>query len=270
MRTRWKILIEYNGTRYAGWQRQKGSPSIQQKIEDALFSFCQQTIQLSVAGRTDAGVHAKGQTAHFDLDYGTRALSGPSLVRALNAHLREETISILSATPVSEEFHARYGATNKLYTYRILNRPTPSAFDKDTAWHIRRDLDLDAMQEGASYLVGEHDFTSFRAQGCQAKSPIRTLQRLDIKQSSLPQGREIFLHAEARSFLHHQVRNMVGSLVLVGEKKWPPERIKTALDARDRREAGPTCPPQGLFLMRIDYQDPLHTRKSSLLSQNKN
>lgn len=251
--TRWKLLIEYKGTPYAGWQRQAGLPSVQQKIEEALFAFCQQDLRLHVAGRTDAGVHAKGQVAHFDLDYGARALSGVDLAKALNAYLRRESISILSADMVSNEFHARYGAVNKLYTYRILNRIPPLTFDQGMMWHIRRDLDLEAMRTGAAFLLGQHDFTSFRATECQAKSPIRSLERLEIEEIVLDQGREILIHAEARSFLHHQVRNMVGTLVLVGDRKWSAQQVKTALEAKDRRAGGPTCPPDGLYLMRIDY-----------------
>lgn len=251
---RWKLTIEYKGTGYAGWQRQEGAPSIQQKVEEALKRFCGQELSLFVAGRTDAGVHAKGQIAHFDLDYGQRPLTGFLLTRALNAHLQGESIAVLKAEKVKEDFHARYDATGKLYLYRIVNREAFLTFDKNLAWQIRRPLDLDAMRDGAAHLIGRHDFSSFRAAECQAKSPVKTLDSVRIEEEEEgPSGREIKLFFEAKSFLHHQVRNMVGSLVKVGEGKWPPERIKEILESKNRSKAGPTCPPDGLYLMRVDY-----------------
>lgn len=252
---RWKLTLEYKGTKYSGWQRQEdGVRSVQEEIEIAIEKFCGTFCRIFVAGRTDAGVHAHGQVAHFDLDYGDRPLDGYILTKAINAHLGEQPIAILKAEEVSEEFHARYGATNKLYTYRIFSRLGKPTFEKDMVWWTRRDLDIDAMRKGAQYLLGKHDFTTFRAAECQANSPIRTLDRLDIEQIPLiGDGQEIRFLIEARSFLHHQVRNMVGTLVEVGSGKWTPEDVKTALEAKDRTKGGMTGPAAGLSLSRVDY-----------------
>lgn len=252
---RWKIYIEYNGRDYAGWQRQPDEPSVQQSIEEALFKFCQKNIRLHVAGRTDAGVHGRGQVAHFDLDYGDRPLDGFHLCKAINAHLRPQPISVFHAEKVDGEFHARYHALNKLYRYVIINRPAPPALEKGMAWYFKKPLDVELMREGARQLLGTHDFSSFRASYCQAKQPVRTLDRLDVlvRDYDMHGGQEIWIEAEGRSFLHHQVRNMVGTLTLVGERKWTPEDVKTALDAKCREAGGPTSPPDGLYLMRIDY-----------------
>lgn len=253
---RWKLIIEYCGASYAGWQRQRpGVASVQQSIEDAIFAFCQQRLTIHVAGRTDAGVHARGQVAHFDLDYGTRALSEHDLLMALNAHLRPQPISIIAAQKVSADFHARFSAINKLYCYRIINRDAPAAIETDRVWFVRRHLDVDAMRDAARHLLGQHDFTTFRSTDCQAKSPIRTLDRLDIEVVPYDEwgGREICFYVEGKSFLHHQVRNMVGTLELVGAGKWRADEVLTALHARDRTHGGPTCVPDGLSLMRVDY-----------------
>lgn len=252
---RWKITIEYNGTNYAGWQTQSNVRSVQEEIEKALYAFCQQKIRIQAAGRTDSGVHAHGQVAHFDLDYGDRVLDGFALINALNAHLRPQPIAILKAEEMDADFHARFSAKNKLYHYRILHRNAPAAFEQKKMWHIRKKLDLKAMQEAAKHLVGHHDFTSFRASECQAKNPVRTLERLDLSETDYDDygGTEILIAAEAQSFLHHQVRNMAGSLVLVGKGKWQPSDIKDALEARDRKMSGPTAPAHGLSLVRIDY-----------------
>lgn len=254
--TRWKITIEYVGTNYSGWQRQEpGTPSVQAAIEDAIKKFCQQDITIHAAGRTDAGVHARGQVAHFDLDYGVRELGGPDLAKAINAHLRPQPVSIVKAELAAADFHARFAALNKLYRYRILNRPAYPAFDQDTIWHIRRPLDVNAMTGAAQYLLGHHDFTTFRDSECQAKTPERTLDRLEIFERPYDEsaGREIIIEAEARSFLHHMVRNIVGTLSLVGEGKWQPTDVQTALEARDRTKGGPTAPASGLTLVRVDY-----------------
>lgn len=248
---RWKLTIEYRGSSFSGWQRQEdGVSSVQQTIEEALFAFCQQDIRLHVAGRTDAGVHAAGQVAHFDLDYGDRPLDGFNLCKALNAHLVGKAVSILAAEPVSQDFHARFTAKDKLYTYKILNRQAPAALNEGLVWHIRRPLNVTAMQEGANYLLGHHDFTTFRAAECQAKSPLKTLDRLVVTAVT---AEDIQIHAEARSFLHHQVRNMVGTLVLVGEGKWTPLDVKTALEAKDRARGGRTAPADGLYLIDVRY-----------------
>lgn len=247
--TRWKLTIEYDGRPFAGWQYQENILSVQEVIETALFKFCQQKIRIHVAGRTDAGVHARGQVAHFDLEYGDRVLTGDVLVKALNAHLRPHPVSILNAQKVPDDFHARFSAVNKYYLYRILTRPAPPTMEYGFVWHIRWPLDLTAMQEGANHLIGQHDFSSFRDSECQAKTPIRTLDRFTIT----AQGDMVECHLEARSFLHHQVRNMVGTLVKVGSGRMDPSTIKTILEAKDRTRAGMTAPSDGLFLMRIDY-----------------
>lgn len=253
---RWKLTIEYDGTAYCGWQRQEdGIPSVQQAIEEAITKFCGQEITILVAGRTDTGVHATGQVAHLDLDYGDRPLSGFDLAKAINAHLRGHAVSIINAAQVHEEFHARFDATNKLYIYRILSRSAPPAIGKAQLWHLHSELQSDAMHEAAQHLIGHHDFTSFRASGCQAKHPMRTLKRLDVFASPYDAfgGQEVTIAAEAQSFLHHQVRNMVGTLVEVGKGKMTISEVKRILDTKDRTIAGPTAPPQGLVLARIDY-----------------
>lgn len=254
--TRWKLTIEYKGTDYSGWQRQEaGVPSVQFAIEQAIKKFCQQDITIHVAGRTDAGVHAKGQVAHFDLDYGTRKLEGLDLCKALNAHLRPQPISIVKAEAVPEDFHARFSAKNKLYQYRILNRSAFPAIEQGMIWHFKKPLDVEAMKAGAKFLIGHHDFTTFRDSECQAKSPMKTLDRLDIFTRDFDEsgGKEIVIEAEGRSFLHHMVRNMVGTLMLVGEGKWQAADVKIALEALDRTKGGPTAPADGLYLLRVDY-----------------
>lgn len=254
--TRWKLTIEYVGTNYSGWQRQEeGVPSVQAAIEAAIKKFCQQDITIHVAGRTDAGVHAKGQVAHFDLDYGTRKLEGFDLMKALNAHLKPQPVGIIKAETVPDDFHARFNAKNKLYQYRILNRSAFPTFEQGLVWHFKRPLDVAAMKEAAKHLLGHHDFTTFRDSECQAKSPERTLDRLEITDKDYDEsgGREILIEAEARSFLHHMMRNITGTLVMVGEGKWKPGDVKTALEARDRTKGGPTAPPDGLTLVRVDY-----------------
>ena len=254
--TRWKLTIEYDGTKYFGWQRQDGDiPSVQQAIEEAIPKFCQQQATLHVAGRTDAGVHAWGQVAHVDLDDFTRPMSGFEVAKAINAHLRPHRISIVEAAPVADDFHARFMAVKKLYRYRIVARSAPLAIEEGLAWHLRRALDAQAMHASAQHLIGQHDFTSFRDAACQAKSPVKTLDRLDVTARDYDGmgGQEILIEAEGRSFLHHQVRNMVGTLVLVGEGKWTPADMKTVLAARDRTKAGQTAPAEGLYLVRVDY-----------------
>ena len=258
--TRWKITIEYKGSNYSGWQRQKNVPTIQESIENALYKFCWQNITLHGSGRTDAGVHARGQVAHFDLDYRDRAgkprdITGFDLSKALNAHLLPEPITIISAQEVDENFHARFSAKNKIYHYRIIRRSGFLALDKGMAWAVKRDLDIRAMKGAAKILIGHHDFTTFRDSQCQAGSPMKTLDRLDVTCCDYDHcgATEILIEASARSFLHHQVRNMVGSLVLAGEGKWSIDDMREALKAKDRTKGGPTAPAEGLYLMKVDY-----------------
>lgn len=248
---RYKLTIEYDGTGFSGWQRQgQNVRSVQQTIEEAFTAFCQQTVSLTVAGRTDAGVHAQGQVAHVDFDYGPRPLTPHDLRKALNAYLRESGVVVLEAEEVDDTFNARFSALNKLYTYTILNRAAPPALTANRVWHVWQKLDMSAMQNAAKFLLGKHDFSSFRAVACQAKTPVRTLDRLDVIQQS---NELICIHAEGRSFLHHQVRNMVGTLVEIGLGKRAPEDMQHILQACDRTQAGQTAPPQGLCLVRIDY-----------------
>jgi tRNA pseudouridine38-40 synthase len=251
---RWKMTVEYDGTPFYGWQRQDdGLLTIQGVIEDAIFGFCQTRVNIHVAGRTDAGVHAKAQVFHVDLPVNTR-LGAFETLKAINAHIFPRPVAIVDVVPVTDDFHARFTAINKLYMYRILRRSGPPTVDAKRMWHHRRDLDLNAMREGALHLMGTHDFSSFRDSNCQAKSPIKTLERLDIE--ATPAGfdaTEFQFFVEGRSFLHHQVRNMVGTLSLVGSGRWAPHDVKTALEARDRRAGGPTAPAYGLYLMRVDY-----------------
>ena len=254
---RYKMLIEYDGTEYAGWQIQKEPhlKTIQGQIQKAVHGFCGQKVTVQCAGRTDAGVHAWGQIAHMDLAPLKKPMSPSEIAKAINAHMRGEAISILEMSEADAEFHARFSAKNKLYVYRILNRASPGVLEGGKLWHIKRALDLGAMQDAAQYLLGEHDFTTFRDTECQAKNPIRTLDRLDISSQEYGPGPgcEIRFEFEAQSFLHHMVRNIVGTLALVGEGKWQIADVQTALEAKDRIKGGPTAPACGLYLKRIDY-----------------
>ena len=258
--TRWKLTIEYEGTNYSGFQWQPDVPTIQGAIEKAIHDFCQQDIRIIGAGRTDAGVHACGQIAHFDLDYKTadgqdRPLDGFDLAKALNAHLLPQPISILNAEIVDDEFHARFGAKKKHYFYRIISRPNRLALDVGRAWWIKRSLDTVAMYEGAQHLIGEHDFTTFRDTKCQAKSPVRSIDKIAVEARDILNGQEIIIHVHGKGFLHHQVRNIAGTLAYVGEGKWRPQDVKTALEAKDRTAGGPTAPADGLYMNFICYQN---------------
>lgn len=256
---RWKLTLSYLGTDFSGWQRQEeGVPSVQKAVEDAVFAFCGQKATLHVAGRTDAGVHARGQVAHLDLAPGKSARDGAEIAKALNALLRPLPVAVLRAEEVAPDFHARFHAVNKLYSYTVVCRPAPPVLEAQTALHLRRALDVPAMRKAAARLVGHHDFTSFRARECQARSPEKTLDRLDIESTPCDGfgGERLVFLAEARSFLHHQVRNMVGTLLRVGEGKWSAEEVSEILAAKDRTRAGPTAPPQGLCLERVDYGAP--------------
>ncbi len=244
--TRFKLTLEYDGGAFSGWQRQARDPSIQQALEEAVFRITGETVVVEGAGRTDAGVHALCQVAHVDI---AKEISAERLRQAINFHVRPAAISVLASEAVGEDFHARFSATGRAYLYRIVNRNAPLTVDRGRAWLVAAPLDAAAMHAAAQILVGHHDFTSFRASLCQAKSPVKTLDRLEIRRA----GAEIDVIAEARSFLHHQVRNMVGTLKLVGEGKWTAADVQAALDARDRAAGGPTAPPDGLYLTRVSY-----------------
>lgn len=253
--TRYKMIVEYKGTAYRGWQRQRDVPSVQEDIERAIEAFSGQVVKIQAAGRTDAGVHANGQVIHADFEPFSKPMDGFLVAKAINAHLRPAPIAIVKAEIVDDEFHARFDATNKLYRYRIITRPAFLTHDRDLAWLRYRPLDVDAMHEAAQHLIGRHDFSSFRDAECQAKSPVRTLDRIEVTTRDYDDhgGQEITIEAEAKSFLHHQIRNITGTLHLVGEGKWKPDDVKTALEAKSRSAAGPTAPADGLYLVRIDY-----------------
>jgi len=240
------ITIEYDGGPFVGWQRQNNGLSVQATIEDAALAFVHAPVAVVGAGRTDSGVHATGQAAHLDVP---EKFTANRVMEALNAHLSSVPITVQSASEVPEDFHARFSALRRRYLYRILPRRQPPALDISRVWHHKRKLNPKLMAQAAKHLLGQHDFTSFRASQCQAESPHRTLDRLDIEAS----GKEIHIHAEARSFLHHQVRNIAGTLTLVGTGKWHPDEVKDALKAADRSAAGPTAPAHGLYLVGVDY-----------------
>jgi tRNA pseudouridine38-40 synthase len=249
---RYRITIEYDGTPFLGWQRQLQGPTVQGALEDALLGFSGETASVRGAGRTDAGVHALGQVAHFDLAKSWE----PFRVReALNFHLRPAPVSVVECALATDDFDARYSATARHYRYRILSRRGPPALERDRVWWLPIALDAGAMHEAAQALVGRHDFTTFRAAQCQANSPLRTLDRLDVSRYA----DEIVVEASARSFLHNQVRSMVGSLKLVGEGKWRPHNLAAALKARDRTSCGPVAAACGLYLARVDYATPVDT-----------
>ena len=243
---RYKLTIEYDGTGLVGWQRQANGLSVQEALETAIASFCGERTTVHGAGRTDAGVHALAQTAHLDL---TRAVAPEVLRSAVNHHLRPAAISVLAAEAAPDEFDARLSATGRLYLYRILNRRAPPALERGRVWQVAPLLDVEAMREGARHLIGHHDFSTFRDSLCQAKSPLKTLDALELRRS----GEEIHIEARARSCLHHQVRNMAGTLKLVGLGRWHPDDVARALAARDRRAGGPTAPAEGLYLVEVRY-----------------
>jgi tRNA pseudouridine38-40 synthase len=243
---RYMLIIEYDGTPFVGWQVQDNGPSVQGVIAAAIKAFTGEDIAVQAAGRTDAGVHALGQVAHLDL---AREWDGETMRDAVNAHLRPHPIAVLAAEQVEPTFDARFSAIKRHYLYRIINRHADLALERNRAWRFGRPLDADAMHEAAQVLVGRHDFTTFRSSQCQAKSPVKTLDRLDV----MRHGEEVRFTAAARSFLHHQVRSMVGSLVHVGEGKWSANHLAAALVARDRTRCGQVAPPCGLYLMRVEY-----------------
>lgn len=242
---RFRFLVEYDGRPFMGWQRQAHGPSVQAAIEDAIHAVTGETVALHAAGRTDAGVHGVGQVAHADIE---RTVTPFRLMEAINARVRPAPVAIRECEE-APDFHARFDCIGRAYRYRIVNRRAPLTFDLGLAWRVPTPLDAGAMHEAAQRLVGRHDFTTFRAAHCQAASPVKTLDRLDVRR----EGDEILVFAEARSFLHHQVRSMVGCLKLVGEGRWSADELQAALDARDRSALGINAPPDGLTFMAARY-----------------
>jgi tRNA pseudouridine38-40 synthase len=247
---RYKLTIEYDGTPFSGWQVQAAERTVQGRLAQAIAGFSGEIFNPRGAGRTDAGVHARGQVAHVDL---IKDWPADTVREALNFHLKPDPIAVLSAETVSEDFDARFSAIARHYRYRIINRRARLALDVNRAWQVVRPLDDAAMREATRALVGRHDFTTYRSVHCQAKSPLRTLDRLEVTRVD---DDEIVIDASARSFLHNQVRSMVGSLKMVGEGRWPAAEVGAALAARDRARCGALAPPQGLYLMRVDYDPP--------------
>ncbi|HEU4704461.1 MAG TPA: tRNA pseudouridine(38-40) synthase TruA [Sphingomicrobium sp.] len=244
--TRWRLTIEYDGRPFMGWQRQDNGPSVQQQIESAIFRMTGELASVHAAGRTDSGVHALAMSAHTDI---ARTLTAHRLRDGLNALVRPDPIAILAASEVADDWHARFSCVGRRYRYRILNRRAPPAIERGRVWHVAVPLDSDAMAKGAGLLVGRHDFTTFRSAQCQSQSPLKTLDRLAVTRF----GDEIHVEAAARSFLHHQVRSMVGCLALVGRGQWTPADIGAALDARNRSALGLNAPPDGLYFVEAVY-----------------
>ena len=244
--TRWRLSVEYDGRPFMGWQRQDHGPSVQQSLEQAIFRMTGELPAVHAAGRTDAGVHALAMGAHVEI---TKTLTAHRLRDGLNALVRPDPISVLTAQEAAGDWHARFSCVGRRYLYRILNRRAPPALDRGRVWHIGVPLDVDAMAQGAAMLVGRHDFTTFRSAHCQSDSPVKTLDRLEVRRV----GDEVHIAAAARSFLHHQVRSMVGCLALVGRGQWASDDIRSALDARDRAALGLNAPAEGLYFVEAFY-----------------
>jgi tRNA pseudouridine38-40 synthase len=247
---RYALKIEYDGRPFAGWQRQAAHPSVQRRLEDALARIAPEAPPVTGAGRTDAGVHATGQVAHVDI---AKPWEPARLLAAVNAHLRPEPVAVVAAAEVGAGFHARFAAVEREYLFRLVARRAPLVHDRGFAWRVGQRLDLGAMREGAGALLGRHDFTTFRSSTCQAKSPVRTLDEVSIVEARVPGGWEYRFRLRARSFLHNQVRGIVGTLERVGAGAWEPARVGAALDARSRSACGPVCPPDGLYLAAVRY-----------------
>jgi len=243
---RYRLTLEYDGAPFVGWQRQDNGPSVQGALEDAIEKLSGERVTVTGSGRTDAGVHALGQVAHFDL---VKEFEPGKVRDALNHYLRPNPVVVLDSNVADGEFHARFSAQARHYLFRILNRRSPPALETGKVWHVSPRLDADAMHAAAQVLVGQHDFTTFRAAECQAQSPVKTLDRLDVSR----RADEIHIEASARSFLHHQIRSFAGTLKLVGEGKWASRDVADALAAKDRARCGPVSPPDGLYLVRVDY-----------------
>jgi tRNA pseudouridine38-40 synthase len=243
---RYRLTIEYHGGPFVGWQRQASGASVQGALEAALARLGEGDVAVTGAGRTDAGVHATGQVAHCDL---ARDWAGERLAAAINYHLKPAPVAVLDAVPVPEDFHARFSAIERRYIYRVVDRAAPLTVARGLAWRVPGPLDVAAMGEAAGHLIGRHDFTTFRAAQCQAQSPVKTLDALAVRRV----GEAVEIEARARSFLHNQVRSLVGTLVKVGSGRWPPARVAEALAARDRAACGPVAPPDGLYLTAVIY-----------------
>ena len=244
--SRFALTVEYDGRPFMGWQRQSHGPSVQQAIEEAAWRVTGEQVAVHAAGRTDAGVHALAMRAHVEIE---KTILPFRLMEALNAHLRPDPVAILACEAVEDDWHARFSCVGRSYEYRIVNRRAPLTWEAGLAWQVPQPLDVDAMQTAAQYLVGRHDFTTFRSAHCQAESPLRTLDQLDVER----RGDRVLIHAAARSFLHHQVRSMVGCLALVGQGRWRPEQVREVLAARDRSRLGLNAPPDGLYFTGAVY-----------------
>ena len=243
---RWKLNIEYKGCQFNGWQSQKDSSGIQDSIQSAIYKFSGETVKIYGAGRTDSGVHANGQVAHFDIE---RETNENEVREALNNYLRPDLIAIIKVDKVSNDFHARFSAKLRHYEYKIINRRQPLTLEKDLFWRVGKPLNIENMQKGANYLIGTHDFTTFRSINCQSKTAVKSLDSITINK----EGEKIYFFFSAKSYLHNQIRSIVGSLKLVGEGKWNPEKINEILNSKERKECGPIAPAEGLYFKSVDY-----------------